>query len=102
MKPAHLFPFLAVSLAVTQSFGATTASFNGGADTTAALQLFGDPGGPTIQTTGGLTGGYLQLTPAINGQNNFVTFDRTDVGTYPRANFSFNFRIQAPLTPSAD
>jgi hypothetical protein len=43
--------------------------------------------GPTFDGT------TLTLTTAANDQNNTASFDRSDVGTYPTANFAFSFRI---------
>ena len=84
-------------------FAATVASFNGGADTPVALQAFGDINfPPNIQPAGGFSGGYLQVTSPNNSEHNWATFDRTDVGTYPSANFSFRFKLQAGATPTAD
>jgi MYXO-CTERM domain-containing protein len=80
----------------------TINNFNGGFGTAVTLQRFGDPGGPSIETTGGNPGGVLQLTQAINGQNNFATFDRTDAGAQAASVFNFDFRIAPGTTPSAD
>jgi PEP-CTERM motif-containing protein/lectin family protein len=71
----------------------TTANFDGAGDSVYTLQTFGEPGGPSVQATGGNPGGFLQLTPTLNSQNNWVTFDRTDVGPLPRMDFGFNFRF---------
>ncbi|HWB02679.1 MAG TPA: hypothetical protein VG796_06605 [Verrucomicrobiales bacterium] len=102
MKASHLLGAAFSLFIAAGSFAATTATFNGGADTPVNLQVFGDPGGPSIQPAGGLTGGYLELSGAVNAQHNWATFDRTDIGTSPRADFSFSFKITAPVTPSAD
>jgi hypothetical protein len=75
---------------------ATLHSFDGIAtDTPVTLQQFGDPPGASIQPTGGnpATGGYLQLTPNINSQNNWATFDRSDPIAAPASTFAFDFRF---------
>jgi len=79
----------------------TTAAFDGGADTPVTLETFGDPGGPSIEAAGGNPGGFLRLTDAINGQNNFATFDNSDAGSFPAANFSFDFIVDPTATGSS-
>ena len=49
-----------------------------------------------------LAGGVLTVTTAANGLNNVAAFDRSDVGTFPTANFAFTFRINPSVTASAD
>jgi hypothetical protein len=95
---------LAISggLSLTSLQAATTAGFDGGPDTPLTLQQFGAPPGPSIQSTGGNPGGFLQLTAPVNSQHNWATFDQTDTGPFNSSTFSFQFRIQAPITPSAD
>src|SRR5262245_14275023 len=79
-------------------YAATTASFDGGADTPSTLQAFGFTAiAPTYQAAGGNPGGYLQLTDAVGGLHNWATFDRSDAGSYPLSTFSFDFRISAFL-----
>ena len=85
-------------------------SFNGlqaetvfdGEGTAVTLETFGNPGGASIEATGGNPDGYLRLTEAINGQNNYATFDLTDAGTYPESVFTFDFLIDPEAGPSAD
>ena len=84
-------------------YGATTASFDGGADTPSTLQAFGFPAvAPSYQAAGGNPSGYLQLTGAINGLHNWATFDKSDAGSYPLSTFSFDFRINQSFGSSAD
>ena len=87
------------------AYAATTANFDGGADTPSTLQTFRAPtepeGGPTILTEGGNPGGFLRLTADVNGQNNYASFDRSDAGTFALSTFSFQFRIGG-VGPSAD
>jgi len=90
------------SASITSARAATTAAFDGGLDTPLTLQTFGDPGGPSLQSSGGNPGGFLRLTDAINGQHNFATFDRSDAGPSALSTFDFQFRIAVGATPSAD
>ena len=95
MKLVPLSVSIAVSLPAA-SFAATIASYEGGADSPYTLEFFGDAttgGPPTIETADGNPGGYLRLTNNVNGQNCWSTFDQTDLGTYPKATFSFDFRF---------
>lgn len=93
LVPFSLVPALTFPVA---SFAATIASYEGGADSPYALEFFGDAtqgGPPTVQTADGNPGGYLRLTNNVNGQNCWSTFDQTDPGTFPVANFRFDFRF---------
>lgn len=92
---------VASGISAGQVYGITIAGFDGGVDTPLTLQSFGTPPGPSVQPVGGNPGGYLQLTPAINSQHNFATFDRTDSGPFSSSAFSFQFRITA-IGQSAD
>ncbi len=84
-----LFPLLG-----TVAFGATTASFDGGADTPIFLNQFGATPGASIQPAGGNPDGYLQLTANANDQNNFATFDLSDPGaSFSASTFTFQFRV---------
>jgi hypothetical protein len=69
-------------------------------DSPYTLQQFGDPPGPLVAPTGGNPGGVLVLSEAVNSQHNWATFDVAESG--PAATFRFDFRIEAPNTPSAD
>jgi hypothetical protein len=71
-------------------------------DTPVTLEQFGDLPGSSIPATGGNPDGYLLLTEAVNGQNNFATFDRTDEGPFPNSVFTFDFKIAPDATPSAN
>ena len=93
-------PLLALTWVIAPIFSAsaaTTSTFNGlPSDTPVTLQAFGDPGGPSINPNGGFTGagdGGLVVTPAVNGQNNYATFNRTNTGTFSSSSFSFQFRV---------
>src|SRR5215213_9853351 len=93
-----LLPVSIVLLPTVRAFSAIVAAqFDGGADTPYTLENFSDPavagGGASIQTTGGNPGGFLQLTPNVNGQNNWAMFNKTDVGAVPVSTFSFQFRF---------
>src|SRR5690606_4995088 len=90
IRPPCVLAFLPVL--TTAALGATIAQFDGGADTPLFLNSYGDGPGPSIQSSGGNPGGYLQLTPGANGQNNWATFDRTDFSA-PIVNFSFQFQL---------
>ena len=71
--------------------------------TPVTLEQFGNGPGSSVLGAGGNPGGYLQLTDAVNGQNNFVTFDLSDPGPYASSTFSFDFIIDPTDTgPSAD
>ncbi|MEO8353810.1 MAG: PEP-CTERM sorting domain-containing protein [Chthoniobacteraceae bacterium] len=101
MKTSHLLALFPLIGSV--AFGATTASFDGGADTPIFLNQFGDAPGPSIQPIDGNPGGYLELTPAINGQNNFATFDLSDPGeNFTASTFTFQFRFDALGAGGAD
>jgi len=92
MKHFHPVPLL-VLLNAPAWAASTTALFDGGVNSTFTLQTFGDPGGASVVATGGNPGGFLQLTPNVNGQNNWAVFDRTQVGTVPQITFGFQFRF---------
>ena len=64
-----------------------------GAGTAVTLEQFGDRPGAFIEAASGNLGGYLLLTRASNGQNNYATFDRSDAGTFPESVFTFDFLI---------
>jgi hypothetical protein len=101
MKVCHVaaaFPLLLAGVASA----ATLHSFDGGAGTPLTLQQFGEPPGAMILTTGGNPGGYLQLTPNVDSQNNYATFDRSDVGTVPASTFAFDFRFDSLGNGGAD
>jgi hypothetical protein len=92
---------LAVMLTATASDLRAGTTFTGDpGDSPSNLQAFGAAPGPSIDPAGGNPGGVLTVTQAVNSQNNFVTFDVAESG--PAATFSFDFRIEAPATPSAD
>lgn len=83
--------------------GATFAAFDGGGiDTPVTLQRFGEAPGPSIDAGGGTSGvagdGSLVVTPAVNGQNNYATFNRTDTGVFRSSNFNFTFKIEQGTT----
>lgn len=90
----------AFSMANVQA--STVNNFEGGAGTPGTLETFGDPGGASIQPSGGNPGGYLQLTAAINGQNNFATKDLSDPGSFAASSFNFDFILAPDQVPSAD
>jgi len=91
MRPAQLIPFL--PLLGSAAFGATIVAFEGApTDTPFTLNQFGVAPGASVQTSGGNPGGYLQLTPGANDQNNWATFNRTDPVSNV-VNFSFQFQI---------
>jgi hypothetical protein len=94
--------FIVALVVLPSVYGATTASFDGGADTPSTLETFGVAPGPSYQPAGGNPGGYLQLTDAVNSQHNWATFDMSDAGTYPQSTFSFDFLLNPTATPSAD
>jgi hypothetical protein len=81
-----LLPFLG-----STALAATIVNFDGGAGTTFTLNQFGAAPGASLQTVGGNPGGYMQLTPASNDQNNWMTFDKTDPVS-PIVNFKFDFQ----------
>lgn len=79
--------------------------FTGGlGDTPSTLSQYGLAPGPTIEPTGGNPGGSLLVTvdTAAGGLQNGAAFDRTQTGPVPRTDFTFQFQIVAPRTPSAD
>lgn len=103
--PMKTTPFLALfPLLGTVAFGATVSNFEGGpGDTPINLQQFGDPAGPSILPDGGNPGGFLQLTPNANGQNNFATFDLSDPGAnFTASVFTFQFRVDMLGAGGAD
>jgi hypothetical protein len=89
ISPASLLPLLSVF--GSAAFGATIVNFDGITGTPYTLSQFGAAPGATVQTIGGNPDGYLQLTPASNDQNNWITFDKTD-GVSPVVKFSFDFQ----------
>ena len=99
IRPACVLAILPLISSV--AMGATVAQFDGGADTPISLNQFGDPAGASIQPAGGNPGGYLQLTPPSNNQNNWATFDRTDLSA-PIINFSFQFQLTPAGAGGAD
>lgn len=80
---------------------ATVADFDTGNDTPFTMEQFGDGPGPSIGS-GGPTGNFLLITEAVNSQNNFIAFDRSDAGAFDSSTFSFDFLIAPDATPSAD
>ena len=91
IRPAQLIPFL--PLLGSAAFGATIVAFEGApTDTPFTLNQFGVAPGASVQTSGGNPGGYLQLTPGANDQNNWATFNRTDPVSNV-VNFSFQFQL---------
>lgn len=90
---------LAFSMANLQA--STVANFSA-AGTPVTLETFGAAGGASIEPGGGNPGAYLQLTAAINGQNNFATFDLSDAGSHATSTFNFDFIIAPDPGPSAD
>jgi len=95
MKP--LLTLALIPLSATIAGAATTAAFDGGAQTPISLGA-----GVTSEAAGGNGGGFLQLTANINSQNNYATFDRSDIGAAPSSTFSFQFRIDALGAGGAD
>jgi len=76
--------------------------FDGVNDTPVTLEAFAD-GGPSIEASGGNPDEFLRLTEdGVNNQLNFASFDLTDAGTHSTSSFSFDFRIDAQFTGSAD
>jgi hypothetical protein len=80
----------------------TLNNFDGGVGTPITLDTFGAAPGPSIEAAGGNPGGFLQVTAALNDQNNFATFDRSDAGTYATSTFNFDFILAPDQVPSAD
>lgn len=102
-RKSHRFLFMKVScllalvglfqLSAATGFAAAIANFDGGADSPYNLEQRGAGQGPTFETADGNPGGFLQLTANVNDSHNFVSFDRTDVGTFPLSTFRFDFRV---------
>lgn len=105
MKLTQLASLIIISAAVVVSTQAAPTIFTGGAgDTPVFLSQYGLAPGPTIDAVGGNPGGVLSVTidTAAGGLQNGAAFDRTQTGTVPRVDFSFQFQLVAPRTPSAD
>ena len=66
------------------------------------LETFGGAPGPFEVAGGGNPDGALVITEAVNGQNNFVTFDQSDPGLFDVSMFSFDFKLDPVATASAD
>jgi lectin family protein len=105
MKTTYFAAFAITATALIVSTQAAPTIFTGGGgDTPLSLSQYGLAPGPTIEATGGNPGGSLLVTvdtPA-GGLQNGVAFDRTQIGTIPRTDFTFQFQIVAPRTSSAD
>jgi hypothetical protein len=104
MKLAYFVSLVITATAFTGSARAAAVVFTGDAgDTPVTLTQFGAAGpGPIVDTAGGNPGGRLQVTDAVNGLQNVASFDQTQTGTVPQTDFTFQFKIEAPVTASAD
>lgn len=83
---------LAAVLGVTVTVDASTITFT----------QYGDPAGPSIQTAGGWDGGFVNVTQAVNSQNNQVAFDQLVSGAYKQLKFDFDFRMSVGNSGGAD
>ncbi len=102
MMKATLSLAMVLALLSMQAIQADTTQDFDTPGTPFTLDTFGDPGGASVVAGGGNPGDYLQLTGAVNGQNNWATLDRSDAGAFDRSILSFDFRITPDATPSAD
>ena len=92
-KNAVGFLSIAVMLASISALQAETKFSGGPGDTPVTLEQFGDAPGSSVDPAGGNPDGVLTLTQAIDGQNNFATFDLSDAGPYGSSVFVFDFLI---------
>jgi len=88
---------LAIVMCATVMLAPSSVSAATTVDTPSHLQAFGAEPGPSIAD------GVITITEALNSLNNWVTFDRSDAGSYGVSNFSFDFLLDPTDTgPSAD
>jgi hypothetical protein len=67
-----------------------------------AFTQFGPVPPPSITTTGGWNGGYINLTQEVNSQNNQAAFPQVVTGSYEQLKIGFDFRISAGQGGGAD
>jgi hypothetical protein len=105
MELTYFASFVVTATAFIGSAQGAATIFTGGlGDTASTLSQYGLAPGPTIEPAGGNPGGRLLVTvdTTAGGLQNGAAFDRTQTGTVPQTDFTFQFQIVAPRTPSAD
>jgi len=94
--------YILQALCAGKAVAATIVTFEPAEPVSYTLQTRQDAPGPTVEIADGNPGGFLQLTPAINSQHNFVPFDQSDPGMFNVSTFTFQFRFDILGAGGAD